>query len=217
MKITRRQLRKLISEISRFSPRAARQSSKERMMRDVSPKQLQNLQDLIGSDDDETHIQGRDLEDTLGGYNSPRSHLGYSSKEDIEEFDTLPSYITYLIHELKNSGYQLTSFSSNHISFNENHKSNYANEYVFTGPGSSKDDFTVELNSDNTAYSLTGGPIPNYDTSEAMGGVGYDIGIEADYPIEDIELIFSMVSEYLDQFDQENHEQAFSDYYGPNY
>ena len=239
MKITRHQLRKLISEISRFSPRAGRQSSKERMIRNMSPnlsrtgrgkiranlstmtpEQMQNLQDLIDSDDESISAVGQSYQDTLGDYSSPRSHLGYTSKEDIEEFDgdTVSPYIEYLIHELIDRGYQLTTYDENYISFNKNHESNYANEYVFTGAGSSKDDFTVEIYEDEEFYSLTGGPIPNYDTAEAMGYEDYDVrGIEASYGIEDIDLIFSMVSDYLDQFDQENHEQAFRDYYGPNY
>lgn len=235
MKITRNRLRRLIKE-AMFSPRAAKQTSRERMIRNMSPnlsrtgpgkikpnlstmspRQLQNLQGLIDSDDEETSYMGHGMEDTLGDYSSPRSHLGYGSIDDIEEFDTVPSYIEYLIHELSGAGYQVTKFDSNYISFNKNHEDSYENEYVFTGPGSSKDDFTVELNKDNTAYSLTGGPIPNYDASEAMEGVGYGIGMEAYYGIEDIDLIVSMVNNYLDQFNEENVEQAFRDYYGPNY
>ena len=236
MKITRNRLRRLIKE-AMFSPRAARQSSKERMIRNMSPnlsrtgrgkiranlstmtpKQMQNLQTLINSDDEETSTLGQSYQDTLGDYSSPRSHLGYSSKDDIEEFDTVPPYIEYLIHELSDRGYQLTKFDSNYISFNKNHEDSYANEYVFNGPGSSKDDFTVEIYEKEEFYSLTGGPIPDYDTAEAMGHEDYDVrGIEAGYGIEDIHLIFSMVSDYLDQFNQENVEQAFRDYYGPNY
>lgn len=222
-------MRRLIKE-AMFSPRAAKQTSKERMIRNMSPnlsrtgpgkikpnlstmssRQLQNLQDLIDSDDEETSYMGHGMEDTLGDYSSPRSHLGYGSIDDIEEFDTIPSYIEYLIHELSGAGYQVTKFDSNYISFNKNHEYNS----VFVGPGSSTDDFTIDI--DKYGFSITGGPIPDHDTKEAMKGVGYGIGMEGNYGIEDIGLAVSMVNDYLDQFNEENVEQAYRDYYGPNY
>lgn len=112
MKITRRQLQKIISE-AMFSPRAARQSAGERTqktvsphltrtgrgkiktnLRTMSPKQLQNLQTLIDAEDEETSTLGKSYRDTIGNYSSPRSHKGYTSEDDIKDFDQAMDDVT---------------------------------------------------------------------------------------------------------------------------
>tara|TARA_B100000214_G_C23955068_1_gene622381 strand:- start:1153 stop:1911 length:759 start_codon:yes stop_codon:yes gene_type:complete len=250
MKITRHQLRKLISEISSFSPRAARQSSKKRMMRDASPnlsrtgrgkirpnlrtmppEDLKKLQTFISSGDEETHVLGRHLEDTLGDYSSPRSHLGYSSKEDIEEFagnPANPADLEDVIDEIIRAGYEVVDYSGGHVSFKAPIDFLEEPDYFEDVDAA----FTVEIDSDGLGFGdgtsprdfyISGGPVVGGDVAEAMRGEGYFVELDGNYPFHDTmnataaDEILSIVGDYLDQFTAANIEQAIYDYFGPNY
>jgi hypothetical protein len=82
MKITKRQLRKLISE-AMFDPRAARAAARERVNQSIPADKMSKLDDMLNSEDEETTVQGHNFLDTLGDYDSPTG----DSYQDIKDFD----------------------------------------------------------------------------------------------------------------------------------
>ena len=122
-----------------------------------------------------------------------------------------------MIDELISSGYEVIDFSPDHVAFNGN---------SFIDEDYDKADnfeLVIDYDADEDGYFyISGGPQFGPDMAEAMNGVGYSTELDASYPFKladglDAELVLSVVGNHLDQFTPENMEQAFSDYYGPNY
>jgi len=84
MKITRKQLRRLVTE-AMFSPRAARATARGKVQKSIPTGKMSKLDDMLDSEDEEAAIQGHHILDTLGDYDSPMGTE--SSYQDIEGHD----------------------------------------------------------------------------------------------------------------------------------